>query len=85
MLISAIGASVSCMTTYDAYGRPVQSVDPGVATAGVLAAGLAGYAMADNNNNHHKHHYREGYYYRNGHYYRNDHYYHNGHHRPYYR
>ncbi len=79
VLISAIGASVSCMNTYDAYGRPVQSVDPGVATAGVLAAGLAGYAIAENNNDRHNHHYRKGYHYRNGHYYRD------GYHRPYYR
>ena len=32
---------VSCMTTYDAYGRPVQSVDPGAA-AGMLAPGGPG-------------------------------------------
>ena len=38
------------MTTYDAYGRPVQSVDPGVAIAGVAAAGLIGYALADDDN-----------------------------------
>ena len=45
--------ATSCMTTYDAYGNPQQSVDPGMATAGVVAAGLIGYALAndsDNNN-----------------------------------
>jgi hypothetical protein len=36
--------ATSCMTTYDAYGRPVQSVDPGAAAAGVAAAGIIGYA-----------------------------------------
>lgn len=36
------------MTTYDAYGRPVQSVDPGLAALGVVAAGVAGYAIANN-------------------------------------
>jgi hypothetical protein len=37
------------MTTYDAYGRPVQSVDPALAVAGVAAAGIIGYAVANNN------------------------------------
>jgi hypothetical protein len=59
--VSALGAAVvfstSCMTTYDAYGRPQQSVDPGLAIAGVAAAGLAGYALA-NANDHHHHGYR---------------------------
>ncbi len=32
--------SMSCMTTYDAYGNPVQSVSPGGAAA-IGAAGLA--------------------------------------------
>lgn len=50
--------TTSCMTTYDPYGRPVQSVDPGVALAGVAAAGLVGYALAEDN--HHD-------YYRGGH------------------
>lgn len=41
-------AATSCTTTYDTYGRPVQSVDPGVAVAGAAAAALVGYAVADN-------------------------------------
>lgn len=53
-------ASVSCMTTYDSAGRPVQSVDPAVAVAGAAAAGLIGYAIANDNNDHHHHH--GGYY-----------------------
>ena len=57
--IAAIGASVSCMTTYDSAGRPVQSVDPGVAVAGAAAAGIIGYALANDNDRHHHHH---GYY-----------------------
>ena len=56
-LVLAIGASMSCMTTYDAYGRPVQSVDPGVAVAGAAAAGLAGYAIANGNDHDHHHRY----------------------------
>jgi hypothetical protein len=54
---------VSCMTTYDAYGRPVQSVDPGAAAVGIAAAGVLGYALANDHNNHHYHgHYHGGYY-----------------------
>ncbi len=47
----------SCTTTYDYYGRPVQSVDPGVAMAGIAAAGLVGYALAND-----RHHHHGGYY-----------------------
>jgi hypothetical protein len=52
---------VSCMTTYDAYGRPVQSVDPGAAAVGIAAAGVLGYALA---NDHHSHHHYHGHYHR---------------------
>lgn len=70
-LALAVGANMSCMTTYDAYGRPVQSVDPGVAVAGAAAAGLAGYAIANNNNHHHKGYYYGGHYRgHGGHYYK---------------
>lgn len=58
-VVAAVGTS--CMTTYDAYGRPVQSVDPGMATAGVAAAGLAGYAIGKNNG-------KKNYYYNDNHY-----------------
>ena len=70
LLVAALAASVSCMTTYDSAGRPVQSVDPAVAVAGAAAAGLVGYAIANNNNDnyHHHGHYRSGYY-RRGPYY----------------
>ncbi|MFK7851613.1 MAG: hypothetical protein AB8D78_11610 [Akkermansiaceae bacterium] len=43
--------STSCSTTYDSYGNPRQSVDPAVAVAGVVAAGLIGYALADDDGN----------------------------------
>jgi hypothetical protein len=61
-------ASLSCMTTYDSAGRPVQSVDPAVAVAGAAAAGLIGYAIANDNDDYHHHHYQGGYYrpYRGG-------------------
>lgn len=62
-------AGTSCMTTYDAYGRPVQSVDPGAAVAGAAAAGLIGYALADNNRHrHHHHHYHRPHYGHGGYY-----------------
>ena len=64
-LAAAVGVSSSCMTTYDAQGRPVQSVDPGLAVAGVAAAGLVGYAAGSN---HHNRHYNDGYYGHGGYY-----------------
>lgn len=39
--------SLSCTTTYDAYGNPQQSVDPGTAVAGAAAVGILGYALAN--------------------------------------
>jgi hypothetical protein len=76
-LILCAASSVSCVTTYDSYGRPVQTVDPGMAVAGMAAAGLIGYAIADNHNHHHSYYgYGGGYcaprphYYGGGGYYR---------------
>lgn len=66
-LLIAAAASMSCMTTYDSAGRPVQSVDPGMAVAGAAAAGLVGYAIANNNDNHH---HNRGYYRPYGRHYR---------------
>lgn len=63
-------AATSCTTTYDAYGRPVQSVDPGAAAAGAAAAGALGYAIGRNNND------RDVYYHRPYHYPRHRHGYH---------
>jgi hypothetical protein len=61
--LSAVAlVSTSCTTTYDAYGRPQQSVDPGVAIAGVAAAGLAGYALSNSNNHNNHRHARPPYY-----------------------
>jgi hypothetical protein len=62
-------SSTSCVTTYDAAGRPVQTVDPAMAAAGVVAAGLVGYAISENNNHHHGY-YRGGYGGYGGGYYR---------------
>jgi hypothetical protein len=68
-------SSVNCTTTYDAYGNPRQSVDPGTAVAGVAAAGVLGYALANkkkDNHNHYNHHPRprRGHYDRYGRYHR---------------
>ncbi|MEO1857914.1 MAG: hypothetical protein ABGY95_11210 [Rubritalea sp.] len=46
----------SCMTTYDRNGRPVQSVDPGLAVVGIVGAGLIGAALASDNNHRDGHH-----------------------------
>jgi len=48
---------ISCTTTYDAAGRPVQSVDPGVAVAGAVGAGIIGAAIANNNNDNRRRYY----------------------------
>jgi len=61
-------SSSSCVTTYDAAGRPVQTVDPVVATAGVAAAGLIGYAIGQDNGRSHNHYYHGGGYYGRGYY-----------------
>jgi hypothetical protein len=48
-----MATAASCTTAYDAYGRPRTVVEPGAAALGVAAAGLAGYALANNNDRHH--------------------------------
>ena len=78
-LVACLASSVSCLTTYDAYGRPVQSVDPGVAIAGAAAAGAIGYAAGNNNDHHHSYYHRGGYYRQRPYYYRP----HGGYYRPY--
>ncbi|MBB5349803.1 hypothetical protein HNR46_000024 [Haloferula luteola] len=44
--------AASCMTTYDAYGRPVQSVDPGAATAIAVGAAALGVAAGRQHRGH---------------------------------
>lgn len=48
----------SCSTSYDAYGRPVESIDPATAVVGALVIGAAAYAIGNNKERkrHHKHH-----------------------------
>ncbi len=59
-ILISLGLNVSCVTTYDRSGRPVQTVDPVVAVAGVAAAGLIGYAAS--NNRHHGRYHNDDYY-----------------------
>ena len=61
--------TTSCMTTYDRYGNPVQSVDPGAAAVGIVAAGLVGAAIANDNNNDYDNHYHGGYHHGGYHHY----------------
>lgn len=66
---AAVLTGTSCMTTYDAYGQPRPSVDPGLAVAGLAAAGAIGYAIGQNNDHRHGHGHSH-YYYGGGGYYR---------------
>ncbi len=42
----------NCVTSYDQYGRPIQTVDPGAAAVGALVIGAAAYAIGENNRSH---------------------------------
>jgi len=74
----AVGAIISalflanCTTTYDSYGRPVQSVDPVAAAVGAVALGAVAYSVGKNN--------RHKSYYTPSHYRHRGHSYHRGHH-----
>ncbi len=52
LLVVGLIHSISCVNTYDSYGRPVQTVDPAVAIAGIAAAGILGYAAANSSHHH---------------------------------
>jgi hypothetical protein len=62
LLALAVFAGSSCTTTYDSAGRPMQSVDPGTAAAGAVAAGVLGYAVGNNRSNDRRYYQRGGYY-----------------------
>ncbi len=68
-LLVLLTASVSCTTTYDSAGRPVQSVEPGTAVAAAAAVGVLGYAIAQNNDRPDRYR-RDRYYPRRDRYYR---------------
>jgi len=58
----------NCVTSYDQYGRPIQTVDPGAAAVGALVVGAAAYAIGHNNSHSGRGHY-SGYGHRSrGHY-----------------
>ena len=66
-------SSTNCTTTYDAYGNPRSSVDPGTAAVGAAAAGVLGYAIANKRNDNRRSYDRRynhprGYYDRRGRY-----------------
>lgn len=48
-VLSALFLS-NCVQTYDAAGRPVQTVDPGAAIVGAAVIGAVAYAAGNNNN-----------------------------------
>jgi hypothetical protein len=48
-LAVCVATNQSCMTTYSAKGYPVQSVDPGVATAAIIGAGAVGFVLGSAN------------------------------------
>mgnify|MGYP001814101091 CR=1 FL=1 len=55
-IVAALGLS-NCTTTYDAYGRPVETVDSGAVALGAVVLGAAAYAIGKNNGSSHKHYY----------------------------
>lgn len=69
VLAACAFSTVSCTTTYDAYGRPVETVDPGAAVVGAAAAGVAGYAIGRSHDDNHHHYYNDSYRHRNHGYY----------------
>lgn len=72
VVISLAASSIGCQTSYDAYGNPRNTVDPGTAAAGVAAAGLLGYAISKNRHDDGRHKYRH-YNNRGGRYYHSSH------------
>ena len=72
MAVALALTSTNCTTTYDAYGTPRRSVDPGTAIAGAAAVGVLGYALAnkrnDNRRNYNNYSHSRGYYDRRGRY-----------------
>ena len=57
----------NCVTSYDAYGRPIQTVDPAAVAVGAVLLGTAAYAIGHNNSGHNGHHYRSSGYRHHGH------------------
>ncbi len=57
---------VSCTTMYDAQGNPRQVVSPEGAALAAVAAGVIGYAIADDNDHHHHRKYKKYRHYGHG-------------------
>ena len=63
LVLALLGSGLSCTTTYDYAGRPVQRVDAEKVAVGLLLVGVIAYAMANGDDYDHRHHHRHhGYY-----------------------
>lgn len=63
LVLALLGSGVSCTTTYDGMGRPVQRVDAEKAAVGLLIAGVLAYVIANGDDYDRRHHHRHhGYY-----------------------
>ena len=58
--VLVLGGGTSCTTMYDSAGRPVEVITPEGAALAAVAAGVVGYAMADDgyDRRHYRRHYR---------------------------
>ena len=57
MAVVSLGVlGTSCTTMYDSYGRPQQVVTPEGAAMAAIAAGVVGYALADDDGYRHRGH-----------------------------
>lgn len=52
----------SCVTSYDRYGRPIQTVDPVAATVGAAVVGAVAYNAGQNNSYYNNRYYRSNRY-----------------------
>ena len=61
----------NCVTSYDQYGRPIQTADPAAVAIGAVALGTIAYSAGKSDGRHQRGHYRSrNYGYRGGHGYR---------------
>ncbi|MBT8038498.1 MAG: hypothetical protein KJO21_13255 [Verrucomicrobiae bacterium] len=51
----------NCTTTYDGYGRPVQSVDPVAVAAGAVVLGAIAYSAGKDQRHDHRRYHRSHY------------------------
>ncbi|MBT8043407.1 MAG: hypothetical protein KJO79_00530 [Verrucomicrobiae bacterium] len=66
LTVSGIASALllsNCVTSYDSYGRPIQTVDPAAVAVGAVALGAVAYAAGKDNRRHYRH---PGYYRNSG-------------------